>query len=65
MQQCGLDGIRAPYDANNGIRDAFSTTDIIILSLCYHYDIVSYFASVYTGQNAQKLMWDWVGWKDF
>ena len=47
MKQCGLDGIRAPYDANNGIRDAFSTTDIIMISLCYHYDILSYFASVY------------------
>ena len=30
MKQCGLDGIRAPYDANNGIRDACSTTDIIM-----------------------------------
>ena len=31
MKQCGLDGIRAPYDANNDIRDACSTTDIIVL----------------------------------
>ena len=33
MKQCGLDGIRAPYDANNDIRDACSTTDIIMISL--------------------------------
>ena len=33
MKQCGLDGIRAPNDANNDIRDACNTTDIITISL--------------------------------